>query len=173
MKWLLFIIIFCSCAPMYPMSRKLGYIDESNKSIEPYKFIFKGNSDNFNKTIKRFLAENNFSIANDDSLSGIIITNAKTLSEDEMVTSGALRFMNSMNGNEIEDAKGVITILYDKLPNNEITMKLKCSILLKQNNSNWGATTKTTSEKILQQGEPLPMKIKILLLKDTRFGLTK
>lgn len=167
--FVLILLLLCSCASV---AQRSGYIDIKNKSTEPYIFKFSGTQTQFNRAIKRFLLENGFSIASEDTSAGVLITDPKILKEDETYNTGAMRIASSMFGDSIDEEKGIVSIMYDTMPGGEIWMKLKCLNQAKSTtNSPMFGKIKDSSEKILAQGDPLPMKMKILLLKDTRFSL--
>ena len=143
-----------------------GVYDSTLKSTDPYKLTFSGTQDEFESTIKRFIVQNGFSIADFDKDAGILATQYKELPDDEKYNMSSAMLM----GVNVSSQKGKILFIYKK-EGELVSLEMSSYLVV---NAQYQKNTLSESEigagaQKLPQGHPLNMKYKNILLQDARF----
>ena len=163
---LLIVLIFAGCS--LP-AQEAGFYNANNTRTEPYQFIYNGDFKNAMISLKRILVSNGFSIASDDAEAGILITFPKALKNDETLNSGSAgAFRNSLMGTQVKEEMGVVSFIFDKGDNSTI-LKMTCTMNTKEKQDTVFGVQDKSRERVLMQGEPLPMKMKSLLINSKNF----
>jgi hypothetical protein len=148
-----------------------GQSDSSNRKQEPYIFQYNGTIDDCRKDIKNMLFVNGFTIDKEDTSIGTIITQWKSLQEDERVDLG-IGF--AMMGVRSQSQHGSLRIQIK-----DFDTSIVCSIAawhtmsLSTAANAFKDNTSQTEHTILPQGHPFPMKIRLNLVKSKKFTLMK
>ena len=151
-------------------AQEAGFHDIKNTSKEPYLFIYKGNFKNAMIPLKRILVLNGFSIASDDTEAGILVTNPKSLKDDETLNSGfGAGLFNSLSGTRIKEEKGVVSFVFDNGENETTIIRMTCTLSSKETQDTIFGARDKSGERVLMQGDPLPMKMKSLLINSKNF----
>jgi uncharacterized lipoprotein len=148
-----------------------GVSDSKNRKQEPYFFQYRGTADECKKDIKNMLFVNGFTIDKEDTSIGTIITQWKSLQEDERVDLG-IGF--AMMGVRAQSQHGSLRIQIKDLDTSVVcsftgwhTMNLSAATNTFKDNTSQSEYT------LLPQGHPLPMKIRINLVNTKKFILMK
>ena len=173
MKYLLIILVILINSCSLP-AQKAGYYDPKNKSEKPYLFIYNDTIENAFRSLKRIVIINGFSIANEDIDAGILVTYPKSLKEDETLHAGSGSILNAMGGIQIKEEKAIVSFIFDLTENNNVIISMRCTLSSKETvNTELFGRRDTNRERILMQGEPLPMKLKSKLIESNNFQLYK
>ena len=131
-----------------------------------YKFTFNGTPAEFESFLERMFVSNAFTIADFDKEAGIIATDFKELSATEEFNTS----MTALAGVYVQSQKGKLVFMYQKSNENQIdfTMAGYLNVNASYAQNAYKNQAINSSGTLLQQGHPLCMKYKNLLITDTR-----
>lgn len=120
------------------------------------------------RDLKRTLIFNGFTIENDDSSSGILVTKAKPLMADEKINAD---FAMALAGASMGQQYGSISFIYETLQSGAIKLQMICRLQYeaKYHENIYKDRDISNAIDVLPQGHPFPMKIKNLLLQNSNF----